>query len=292
MLAAALSLAAAALFALAAMQVASVSSRVGALQLARWQMGLAFGMTGAVALAFGGWRTIGVAEFLWLAGSSAAGIMLASATFIATIQYLGPRLNALVFTLSSPFALALGYLFRGEVVNLTQGAGVGLILAGILLALLGPGGTDGARGTRVLAVGLALGLVTALGQATGSLLARPAMLAGAEPFTAMAIRSGLGVLFFIALLAIPALRPDARPEPQDTRRIGYSAFFGVFIGMSLLMAALARGDVGIVTTLSSTAPILILPMVWFVSGRAPGPSAWAGAGLAVIGTALITLGMG
>jgi drug/metabolite transporter (DMT)-like permease len=289
MLAVVLSLAAAATFALSAIQIDSVTGRVTALQLARWQMGLAFLMTAAASLVLGGWRTVGQAEFLWLAGSSAAGIMLATSTYVATIQLLGPRLNALVFTLSAPFALALGYGFRDETVTLAQGAGVALILAGIVLAILGPGGREGMRGPQALGLGLALGVVTALGQATGSLLARPAMLAGVEPFTAMAIRSGLGSLFFITLLAVPALRPDAPPVPRDIRRIGGSAASGVFLGMTLLMAALAVGDVGIVTTLSSTTPILILPMVWWVTRRAPAPVAWAGAALAVAGTALITL---
>lgn len=289
MLAVVLSLAAAASFALSAMQIDSLTGRVGALQLARWQMGLAFGMTAAASLVLGGWRTVGGAGFLWLAASSMVGIMLASTCFIATIQLIGPRLNALVFTLSAPFALVLGYGFRGETVTLLQGAGVGLILAGIVLAILGPGGRDGARGPRALGLGLALGILTALGQAGGSLFARPAMLAGVEPFTAMAIRSGLGVAFFLGLLMLPALRPAARPAPRDARRIGASAFSGIFLGMSLLMAALAHGDVGIVTTLSSTTPILILPMVWFVARQAPGPMAWAGAALAVLGTALITL---
>jgi drug/metabolite transporter (DMT)-like permease len=288
-LAVALSLAAAATFALSAMQIDSVTGRVGALQLARWQMGLAFGMTATASLVLGGWRTVGAGEFFWLAGSSAAGIMLATSTYVATIQLLGPRLNALVFTLSAPFALALGYGIRGEAVTLLQGSGVALILAGIVMAILGPGGREGVRGPQALGLGLALGIITAAGQATGSLFARPAMLAGVEPFTAMAIRSGLGALFFLTLLAVPALRPAARPAPGDIGRIGGSAFSGIFLGMTLLMAALAVGDVGIVTTLSSTTPILILPMVWIVTRRAPAPVAWAGAGLAVAGTALITL---
>jgi drug/metabolite transporter (DMT)-like permease len=289
MLAVALSLAAAATFALAAMQIDSLTGRVSALQLARWQMGLAFVMTSTASVMLGGWQTVGQEEFLWLAGSSVAGIMLATSTYVATIQLLGPRLNALVFTLSAPFALVLGYGFRGETVTLVQGAGVGLILAGIVLALLGPGGREGMRGPQALGLGLALGVVTALGQAMGSLLARPAMLAGVEPFTAMAIRSGLGALFFMSLLAVPALRPAARPTTGDIARIGGSAVSGIFLGMTLLMAALAVGDVGIVTTLSSTTPILILPMVWFVTCRAPAAVAWGGAALAVAGTALITL---
>ncbi|WP_103258590.1 DMT family transporter [Tabrizicola aquatica] len=291
MLAVALSLAAAATFALSAMQIDSLTGRVGPLQLARWQMGLAFAMTAAASVVLGGWRTVGLEQFLWLAASSAAGIMLATSTFVATIQLLGPRLNALVFTLSAPFALVLGYAFRAETVNPMQGAGVGLILAGIVLAILGPGGRESGR-QGALGLGLALGVVTALGQAAGSLFARPAMLDGVEPFTAMAIRSGLGAAFFIGLLAVPRLRPAARPAPADLRRIGATAFSGIFLGMSLLMAALAVGDVGIVTTLSSTTPILILPMVWYVSRRPPTALAWAGAGLAVAGTALITLAAG
>jgi drug/metabolite transporter (DMT)-like permease len=59
--------------------------------------------------------------------------------------------------------------------------------------------------------------------------------------------------------------------------------------MSLLMAALARGNVGIVSTLSSMTPIVILPMLWLRTGVLPAPLAWVGALLAVAGTALISL---
>ena len=289
MLAVALSLAAAAAFAASALYIDSVTGRVGPLQLSRWQMGLAFVMTAALSLVLGGWRTIDLQMALWLTGSSAAGIMFASLTFVATIQMTGPRISALLFTTAAPFALALGYVFRGETVNPTQGAGVALIVAGIALAVLGPRGDEGERPPKPLWLGIALGLMTALGQATGSLLARPAMLAGADPIAAIAVRTGVAVAFFVVLLAIPAFRPAARPEPLAIRRIGWAAVAGMVIGMSLLMAALARGDVGIVTTLSSTTPILILPMVWLVHGRLPGPMAWIGAVLAVFGTALIGL---
>jgi len=68
-----------------------------------------------------------------------------------------------------------------------------------------------------------------------------------------------------------------------------SAFFGVGLGMSLNMAALARGKVGIVSTLSSMTPVVILPMVWIRTGVAPPRRAWAGALLAAVGTACIGL---
>lgn len=288
MLAIALSLAAAACFAASALFIDSVTGRVGPVQVSRWQMGLAFLMTGTVALATGGWRSIDLAMVLWLTGSSATGIMFASLTFVATIQMTGPRISALLFTTASPMALALGYVFRGETVNGAQAGGVALIVLGIALAVLGPKGDEGPRPPRPLRLGIALGLLTALGQATGSLLARPAMLAGADPVAAIAVRTGVATIFFLAILAIPALRP-APPDRPSVTRIGGAAVFGMVIGMSLLMAALARGDVGIVTTMSSTTPILILPMVWILYRRLPRPAAWVGAALAVLGTALISL---
>ncbi|MFN4192791.1 MAG: DMT family transporter [Tabrizicola sp.] len=287
MLAVVLSLAAAAAFAASAMFIDSVSGRVGPLQLSRWQMSLAFLMNAAIVAVTGGWRTLDLPMVLWLTASSVAGIMVGTLAYVATIQATGPRVSALLFTAASPFALALGFGFRGETVNLTQAAGVGLIVAGIALAVPGPQQEEGARSPKPLWLGISLGLLTAFAQALGSLLARPAMLAGADPVAAMLVRSGIGALFFTVLLALPALRPATLPTPAEVRQIGLSALAGMVVGMSFLMAALARGDVGIVTTLSSTTPILILPMVWAVQRRLPRPLAWVGAVMAVAGTALI-----
>lgn len=270
------------------MFIDSASGRVGPLQLSRWQMSLAFLMTAAVILVTGSWRSLDLEMVLWLTASSASGIMVGSLTYIATIQFTGPRISALLFTTASPFALVLGFAFRGETVSLVQAAGVGLIVAGIALAVMGPKQEEGARNPQPLWIGIGLGLVTSFAQALGSLFARPAMLAGADPVAAMAVRSGTGALFFILLLALPALRPAVPPSLPAIRQIGLSAVAGMVVGMSFLMAALARGDVGIVTTLSSTTPILILPMVWAVYRRIPGPLAWVGAVLAVAGTALIS----
>lgn len=300
--------------ALSSMLVGELKGRLPLLQLARWQMLGAFAMTGAVSLALGGWQTVGSWQFGLLAASSLFGIVIASTTYFAAIFSVGPRITALLFSLTSPFSLALGYLALGETITGRQGLGILLVLAGIVLAIGVPrrfvkrGGerpalTVVAPATLPLAIepapplagplwpGIALGAVTALGQALGSLFARPAMASGVEPFTAMALRSGLAAAFFVALLALPTVR--AARVPFEPRALGLalgSTFFGTALGMSLLMAALHSGDVGIVSTLSSMTPVLVLPMVWLRSGERPPAAAWAGALLAICGTALISLG--
>lgn len=278
--------------AVSGMLIGELKGRVDVFRLARWQMLAALAMTGAVSLALGGWRTLGREQIGLLAASSLFGIVIASTTYFAAIYKAGPRNTALLFSLTSPFALALGYVFLGETISRQQGLGVVLVLAGIVLAIGVPG-----RGTARLPqastpwAGIVLGVVTALGQALGSLLARPAMAAGVEPFTAMAVRSGLAALVFIVIAVLPIAAIN-RPYQFSTRDLGFgigAAFFGTCLGMSLLMAALAQGHVGIVSTLSSMTPVVILPMVWWRTGAAPPVSAWIGAMLAVTGTGLISL---
>lgn len=305
-----LALAAAICIAASGMLISELKGRVDVVRLARWQMSAAFAMTGMASLAVGGWRSLEAWQAGMLALSGLSGIIVASTTYFAAIYMAGPRVTALLFSLTSPIALLLGYVAFGETVDLQQAFGMALVLAGILLAIGVPRRFGGlGKGlpavsveaplphdapvapSRTFRIGIALGIVTAVGQAGGSLLARPVMAAGVEPFTAMAVRSGVAALFFTLLLLVPlaALRRPYSFRRGDLGLALGSAFVGTGLGMSLLMAALAGGNVGIVSTLSSMTPVVILPMVWLRSGVAPSRTAWAGAGLAVLGTALISI---
>jgi drug/metabolite transporter (DMT)-like permease len=291
--------------ALSSMFISELNGRVPLLRLARWQLTSAFLMTALAATVASGWATLGVWQIEALLVSSLAGIVIASTTYFAAIYTAGPRVTALLFSLTSPFALLFGYLAYGETVSRYQGIGVVLILGGILIAI----GMRRRRPAPMIPladnepltaaapptpgaspVGITLGVVTALGQAIGSLAARPAMASGVEPFAAMAIRSGFAVLCFWAILVLPIGRSrQSTFRPRDLGLAATAAFFGTALGMSLLMAALSTGNVGIVSTLSSMTPIVILPMVWLRTAQRPRAHAWAGAALAIAGTALISL---
>jgi drug/metabolite transporter (DMT)-like permease len=295
------------------MFISELKGRVPLLQLARWQMTAAFVMTAIISVSIGGWRSVGLWQLGFLAASSFFGIAIASTTYFAAIYSVGPRITALLFSLTSPFALAMGYVALGETITARQALGVTFVLCGIVLAIgmprrfLSSGSSAPAMSVIApssipvtidpkppamgpLLPGVVFGVVTALGQALGTLAARPAMASGVEPFTAMAVRSGFAVLFFFAILALPVGRAkQASFEPGALGLAIASAFFGMVLGMSCLMAALHNGEAGIVATLSSMTPVLILPMVWLRSGERPPAQAWGGAILAIVGTALISL---
>ena len=66
-----------------------------------------------------------------------------------------------------------------------------------------------------------------------------------------------------------------------------NGLFGLGVGVALLLEALENGTVAMVTILSSTTPVLILPFIWAQTKRAPAPGAWVGAALVVLCTWLL-----
>lgn len=288
-----LALSAAVCLALSGMLVSELKGRVDIFRLARWNMLAALCLTGAISLALGGWRTLTPGLTGLLALSSLFGIIVATTAYYATLYAAGPRATSLMFSLTAPIALGLGYVGLGETIGVRQACGVAPVLAGIVLAIGLPArGAAPAQGSPPIGwAGIGLGVLTACGQALGSLLARPAMAAGVEPFTAMALRIGIGAAFFVGLSALP-LAPLRRPylfSKADLIIAIAAAFVGTGLGMALLMAALAKGEVGLVSTLSSTTPIVILPMIWLRTGAAPPVRGWIGAALAVAGVGLISM---
>lgn len=58
-------------------------------------------------------------------------------------------------------------------------------------------------------------------------------------------------------------------------------------GIVATLVSLSSGKVGIVSTLSATSPVLILPMIWLRTGERPAAGVWLGAALVVAGMALL-----
>ena len=271
------------------------SRALGAMGFVRLRMALVFVMLALAATLLGGWGTLTV-DMAWpILASGFIGIFVGDTALFATMNRMGPRAAGLLFATNAPLAAVLGWLVLGETLGGAALVGIGLAFAGVALAVLHGRPRDAADGNwleRVegpLAVGVALGFVAALGQAVGTLLARPVMVAGADPVAVSALRVGIAALALQAL-AMAGWR-DARmktaPTPGLLAATAASGMLAMGIGMTLLLFALEGGKVGIVSTLSATTPVMILPLLWRATGRRPPPAAWLGAALTVVGAALL-----
>jgi drug/metabolite transporter (DMT)-like permease len=288
--------------ALGGMITAELKGRVSVVRLALWQTSTAAILTAILATMIDGWSTVRASHIPHVWASGLFGTVLANASFVAAVFGLGPRPAVLLFSLNAPFALLLGFLVLGEAVRLLQALGVLLVIAGIVLAVLfgaAPrnrprleGDATGPNLQLGIGIGILSGVASALFQALANLVARPVMSAGVDAIAAMSLRATFAAACFLIVSLLPfSMFRDRRAF--SIRHFAISAAGAVIatgLGMSLLMAALANGKVGIVSTLSSLAPIIVLPMVWLRTGIVPSARAWLGALLAVLGTAFIALG--
>ncbi len=244
-------------------------------------------------LATGSWRELEAANVLPLLASGFIGIFIGDTLLFATLNRVGPRRSGILFALNAPIAAILGWLLLGETLTMKAIAGMALVVAGVLLAIL-----FGKRRAQLhqwetvkgpLWIGVALGLGAATGQAIGSIIARPVMEAGIDPFVASMLRVGIAAAFLTVMiqLPIPALKPKNPLTWKVAIMTALTGILALAIGMTLLLFALSGGKVGIVSTLSATSPVIILPLLWLRTGERPAAGAWAGAALVVAGMGLI-----
>jgi drug/metabolite transporter (DMT)-like permease len=239
----------------------------------------------------GGWQGLSGAQVAVLALSGVVGILLGDTLNFAGVGRLGPRRGGAVFALNAPMAAILGWIFLDEALPLQAWAGIGLAALGVALAVLGRprAGAHSLESLRgALIMGVLFGLGGALGQAGGSLIARPVMSAGLDPYLASLVRVGASG----GAMALLAGTPWAPARPVALSRLALAqtlatAVIGLLIGMTLFLYALQGAQTGIVATLSATSPVIILPMLWLRTGQRPTGISVLGAALAVAGLALI-----
>ena len=286
-------LGAATCWALTGLISAGPAGHLGAPAFNRVRQVFVTGLLGLYVIATGAWRDLDAASVGPLLLSGLIGIFIGDTLLFATLNRLGPRRSGILFALNAPIAALLGWLVLDEALSASAVAGIGLTAAGVFLAIL-----FGKRRAQMhewekikgpLWIGVLLGLGAATGQAIGSIIARPVMETGIDPFVASLLRVGIAAacLSVLTQLPIPSVKPKGPLTLKVAAMTALTGILALAIGMTLLLFALSGGKVGIVSTLSATSPVMILPMLWLRTGERPAGGAWAGAALVVMGMALI-----
>ena len=264
---------------------------LGAFHFNLWRQGFVTLVLLAVVAATGAWAGLDQWTLAVLALSGVIGILLGDTFNFAAVGRLGPRRAGAIFALNAPMAAVLGWALLGEALSLQAAAGIALTAAGVAVAILGRPRANAHRLeslTGTLLPGLACGLLAALGQAAGSLIARPVMETGLDPWLASLVRVGASGL----AMGVVAAAPWAPPRPAQVSGLvvaltAATALIGLFLGMTLFLFALQGSQTGIIATLSATSPVIILPLLWLRTGQRPTATSWLGAAMAVAGLALI-----
>jgi drug/metabolite transporter (DMT)-like permease len=230
-----------------------------------------------------------------LLGSGVLGIGIGDTAYFGAINRLGVRRCLLLKALAPAIGALLSWLWFQEALS-------GMAIFGMIMTIAGVTWVVGERSpellrvgdARSLGIGLWLGLLAALMEGLGAVLARGALLqSGVDPLWSATIRLVGGMVIVVPMLLyerrfVPQEKASQKPWPKLLLIIAVASFFSTFLGLWLQQIALKYSPTGIAQTLGATSPLFVLPMAKVLgeklSGRAIG-----GAVVALIGVAILVL---
>ena len=225
--------------------------------------------------------------------SSIIGIIIGDTFLFICLKRLGPRRQALLFSMQIPFTIILAEVFLQTLPSLIELIGCSLIFLGILIAIqfnktIPDDDLENIQGNKY--AGLFAGIGLALCQSIGIILMKPA-LQSTDPIIVSYLRVIVAaVIMFGSLFFIK--NNQLWERMKDLKKTVFSIFLGFMgmgVGMTMLIIALKNGNPGVISTLSSTMPIMIIPILWVVTKNYAGHFAVVGATLTCVGTGIIFL---
>ena len=234
-------------------------------------------------------NSIFVAIFL----SSVIGIIIGDTFLFICLKRLGPRRQALLFSMQIPFTIILAEVFLQSLPSTTELIGCALIFSGIIIAVqfnrtVPNDDLENIQGNKY--TGLFAGIGLALCQSIGIILMKPALVS-TDPIVVSYLRIIVAaIIMFGSLFFIK--NNQLLEKMRDYKKTIFSiilGFMGMGVGMTMLIYALKFGNPGVISTLSSTMPIMIIPILWIVTKNYAGHLAVIGAGLTCLGAGIIFL---
>ncbi len=274
--------------------------QVGSQVVNRTRLLLAIGFAGGAHwLALGSLLPLGAEPWRWgfLSLSGLIGLVIGDACLFQAFVMIGPRLSMLLMSLSPVLSTLIAWVWLGEVLVLREIAGILLAVSGIALVV-----TDRHNGENTQAPqtdikyylgGLVFGLGGALGQAVGLVVSKRGLEGDFPALSGNLIRllSAATVIWIVTLVQgqIGENFRRLRERPQALKTLLGGTIAGPFLGMWLSLEAVQRAPVGIASTLMSLAPIILLPVGYFLFQERITARAVGGTVIAFMGTALLFL---
>ena len=239
------------------------------------------------------WDTINIEYLNVIIVSGVIGIFLGDTLLFMALKRIGPRRNNILFSLAAPFTVILNILALQQKMSLIEITGCILVFIGVVVAIsYGNSKNNNHRWELIegsIKIGILFGILAALCQSIGLIMMKPILDQGADPIASAAIRCTISALL-LSLTYISKsnlIGSNINFTTSIILKTIISGFLGMALGMSLLLIALQKADAGIVATLSSTSPIMILFVLWIITKKIPSIGAWIGTIIAIIGTGLI-----
>ncbi len=232
-------------------------------------------------------------QIIFLILSGAVGLVFGDTFLFKAYQYIGARISMLLMALSPIMSALLAYFFLNENLNVWSITGIAITVSGVTVVVLERNEIPTSK-YKISKIGIFYGLLGALGQACGLILAKYAFNAGEiNGFVATFIRivSAVVILLPVTILAHRYKNP-VKLFAKDVKAFTSTltgTILGPYLGITFSLVAVENAKVGIAATLMSTMPIIMLPIARYVFKENINWRAIIGAVLAVAGVGILFL---
>ena len=269
------------------------SRRIGALQVNLYRLPAAIFLLGITYFLFWGNLNVSGDVVFWLAASGVVGLAIGDTFLFQAMVIIGARLSMILMALAPPMAALLAYLFLGEIISPIGIAGIAITIAGVIWVVAERTPDPGGIKRRISLKGVLWGILAALGQAVGLILAKKGLNSDIHALLATLIRmlGATAILWPITLLSRKVKNP-IRIFSNDRSAIKYmilGIIFGPYLGVTLSLVSVKYTQTGIAATLMSTVPVIMIPMVIAIEKEKVSRRAILGATIAVTGIAILFL---
>ena len=280
-------------WAVASLISADVTRKIGGLAFNRLRLFFVSIMLIGYTFYLDTWNTINQEFLFTILFSGIIGIFLGDTLLFIALQKIGPRRNNILFSLAAPFTVILNIVFLNELMSTINLIGCIIVFFGVVVAIAYGNSKDKDHRWEIVEgniyIGISFGIGAALCQAIGLIMMKPILTMGADPIASASLRTVISFIFltFTFFLNYEIFNTKTNLSLKIVCQSIISGFLGMALGMSLLLIALQKADAGIVATLSSTSPIMILLLIWVITNKMPNYGAWIGTILAIVGSGLI-----
>ena len=260
-------------WAIASLISADVTRKIGGLAFNRLRLFFVSIMLISYTFYLDTWNTINQEFLVTILLSGIIGIFLGDTLLFIALQKIGPRRNNILFSLAAPFTVILNIFFLNEVMPLINLLGCIMVFFGVVVAIAYGNSRDKNHRWEIVEGNLFLGIIFGIGaalcQAIGLIMMKPILTLGADPIASASLRTLISCIFlsFTFFINYEIFNTKTSLSLKIIGQSILSGFLGMALGMSLLLIALKFADAGIVATLSSTSPIMILFLIWLLTKK-------------------------
>lgn len=228
-------------------------------------------------------------NWLWLLISGMIGFVIGDLFLFQAYVEIGSRISLLIMSAVPPITAITGYLLMGERITLLAAIGMLITVLGIALVILSRSADEKKVKLSRPLKGLTYAFVGALGQAFGLVFSKLGM-GSYNPFAATQIRVIAAIFGFAVVITASRNWGKLRLAIKDSsamKFISLGSFFGPFLGVSFSLMAVQYTATGIVSTITSISPILIIPASIMMFKEKVLPKEILGALISIAGVTLL-----